>query len=409
MLLGCVADDLTGATDLAATFVREGMRAVLLVGDAGEVTSAGGMHDVEAVVVALKTRTAPVAEAVAQSVAAVRALEARQWYFKYCSTFDSTDEGNIGPVADALADELGASIVPVCPAFPANGRTVYNGYLFVDGVLLSESGMRDHPLTPMTDPSLVRVLGRQTPHRVGRVDLATVRLGAEAVASALRGLGGDGFRYAVVDAVDDGDLRALGAACADLPLVTGGSGAAIGLPAALGVPVRPVDELPVVEGPAVVIAGSCSAATRAQVDAFGTIWPTFRLDPLVEDSADRALEWALPRLGELPLLVASTAEPREVTRVQAELGARLSAERVEGALARVAAGLVQAGARRLVVAGGETAGAVVAALGLRSLRVGREIAPGVPWTVSTGEPPLALALKSGNFGDHMFFAQALYG
>jgi len=412
-LLGCIADDMTGATDLANTLVRQGMRAVQMIG-----VPETPPPDADAVVVALKSRTVPAAEAVALSTAALgwlRQAGAHQIFFKYCSTFDSTDAGNIGPVADALRAALGADFTIACPAFPENKRTVYQGHLFVGRQLLSDSPMRDHPLTPMTDANLVRVLGRQTNAPVGLVPYETVRRGAAAVAAAFADLRRDGHAYAVVDAIEDEHLRTIGAACADLTLVTGGSGVALGLPENFRrrgrLPARgPADALPPVGGAAAVLAGSCSPATLAQVAEMKRTRPAFALDPLAlaagRDLAGEALAWARQRLGPEPVLIYSSAPPDEVGRVQRELGREHAGALVEAALARIAAGLVAAGVRRLVVAGGETSGAVVQALGVRALRIGPQIDPGVPWTLSLGEPAIALALKSGNFGAPDFFAKA---
>ncbi|HEX5454667.1 MAG TPA: 3-oxo-tetronate kinase [Stellaceae bacterium] len=417
VLLGAIADDFTGATDLCNTLVRRGMRSVQLIGlpDTGMA-----VPDAEAVVIALKSRTIPAAEAVSLSLAALRWLReagARQILFKYCSTFDSTDSGNIGPVADALLDALGSDFTIFCPAFPENGRTIFKGYLFVGDVLLSESGMRDHPLTPMRDPSLVRVLQRQTRNRVGLVPHAAVARGAAAIRDAFAALRRAGVRHAVIDAIEDRDLEAIGAAAADLPLITGGSGIALGLPenfrrqGLLGPP-DGADALPVIGGYAAVLSGSCSEATQAQVthmiNARGA--HTFILNPLAlaerPDVAAEALAWSEPLLGERPILIASTASPKLVARVQAELGRERAGALIEAAMAEIAKGLVARGVRRLVVAGGETAGAVVQALGVRGLRIGPQIDPGVPWTASLGAEPLALALKSGNFGAPDFFLRA---
>lgn len=415
-VLGCIADDSTGATDLAGTLVLEGMRSVQMFG-VPQLDPQG--VDCEAVVVALKSRTIPAAEAVEQSLAALRWLQAagcRQFFFKYCSTFDSTDEGNIGPVAEALLDALEADFTIACPAFPRNRRTVYRGYLFVGDVLLNESGMQDHPLTPMRDANLVRVLARQARGPVGLVPLESVRQGPEAVSKAFRALAGEGRRLAVVDAVEDADLRCIGRACADLKLVTGGSGIAIGLPdnlrrAGLLGPAGDADALPTVGGHCAVLSGSCSRATQEQVRLASETMPAFRLDPLAlaqgQEHVAAALDWALPWLDAGPLLIYATAEPEAVRAVQQQLGAEKAGALVEAAFAAIAKGLVDAGVRRLVVAGGETAGAVVASLGIAGLRIGREIDPGVPWTVSLGELRLALALKSGNFGTPDFFLKAL--
>jgi uncharacterized protein YgbK (DUF1537 family) len=414
ILLGAIADDFTGATDLANTLVRQGMRTVQLIG----VPTAAPPEEVDAIVVALKSRTIPASQAVEQSLAALawlRQAGARQVLFKYCSTFDSTDQGNIGPVADALMQALDTDFTVFCPAFPENGRTIYRGYLFVGDVLLSESGMRDHPLTPMRDANLVRVLGRQTPHKVGLVPLSAVNQGAVVVRAEFTRLRASGYRHAILDAVADADLLTLGEAIADLKLVTGGSGIALGLPdnfrrIGLLEATRQADKLPPVSGAAAVISGSCSTATLAQVAAMRAQYPAFEVDPLAlaagQPVAAAALEWATSRLGDAPLLVFASAPPERVRAVQEELGRDRAGTLVEEALAQIARGLIERGVRRLVVAGGETAGAIVQALGITGLRIGPQIDPGVPWTTSLGEPTIALALKSGNFGREDFFVRA---
>jgi 3-dehydrotetronate 4-kinase len=415
LLLGSIADDFTGATDLANTLVRQGMRTVQLI-DVPD--AAASPPEADAVVVALKSRTIPAADAVEQSLAALAWLErhgARQILFKYCSTFDSTDAGNIGPVADALLDRLGGDFTVFCPAFPENGRTIYKGYLFVGDVLLSESGMRDHPLTPMRDPSLVRVLQRQTRHKVGLVPYATVSKGAEAISAAFAELRSNGFRHAVIDAVGDGDLLALGAAIAELKLITGGSGIALGLPenfrrAGLLAKTESAAALPVVRGLAAVISGSCSPATLAQVAAMRSQRPVFDIDPLAlaggADVVGAALDFAAREIATGPVLISASAPPEQVRDVQETLGRERAGALIETALAEIARRLVERGVRRLVVAGGETSGAVVKALGIKGLRIGPQIDPGVPWTASLGEPPLLLALKSGNFGGVDFFLRS---
>jgi uncharacterized protein YgbK (DUF1537 family) len=416
VLLGSIADDFTGATDLCNTLVRRGMRTVQLI----DVPAAGAaVPDADAVVIALKSRTTPAAEAVEKSLAALAWLRdagARQILFKYCSTFDSTDAGNIGPVAEELMAALATDFTLFCPAFPENGRTIYRGYLFVGDVLLSESGMRDHPLTPMRDPSLVRVLQRQVEGRVGLVPYHDVARGAPAIGDAFAALRKAGFRHAIVDAVEDRDLEAIGEAAADFPLITGGSGIALGLPenfrrAGLLGETETADTLPPIEGAAAVLSGSCSEATQAQVaHMINARYSTFVLNPLVlaerSNVAEETLAWAKPLLGGRPILITSTAGPKLVAKVHESLGRERAGVLVEQTLAAIARGLVAAGVRRLVVAGGETAGAVVQALGVTGLRIGRQIDPGVPWTQSLGEPPLALALKSGNFGAPDFFLRA---
>lgn len=412
--LGCIADDFTGATDLASTLVAQGMRTVVLL---GKPAAGLPVPQADALVVALKSRSIPAAEAVACSLGALRWLQAagcRQFFFKYCSTFDSTDAGNIGPVAEALLDALDARFTLACPAFPANARSVYRGYLFVGDQLLSESGMRDHPLNPMTDPSLVRVLSRQMRGEAGLVGFEAVEQGAAAVVARMQSLQASGVRVAIADALSDRHLMTLGEACADLALVTGGSGMAMGLPAnfrARGwVPSIDSAALPAVDGHRAVIAGSCSAMTREQVARMSAGAPSWFVDPAALDDADRAvrqaLDWALPKLAAGPVLVYSSASPEQVAEARRLLGDDAGV-RVEQVLARIACGLVDAGVRRLVVAGGETSGAVVGALGIPALRIGPVIAPGVPWTAAEGGQPMWLALKSGNFGDPDFFSTAL--
>ncbi len=420
-LLGCIADDFTGATDLAAMLVENGMRTVQLIG----VPEAGQpLPEADALVIALKSRTAPVAEAVAASRAALVALRAAgcgQIFFKYCSTFDSTERGNIGPVADALLADLGAGFALACPAFPANGRSVYQGHLFVGSRLLNESGMENHPLTPMRDADLVRVLARQTSGEVGLVPYAVVERGAAAIRAAMAAQASEGKRYAIVDAVDERHLRAIGAAAADHKLITGGSGIAMGLPANF----RSQGRLPErtdpaalgdVPGLAAILAGSCSQATLGQIARARETLPSFALDPLATPDAaslaGAALAWARDHLGARPVLITASAPPERVAALQARLGRDpmgrdQAGALIETALAEIAAGLRDLGVRRLVVAGGETSGAVVSRLGVRALRIGAPIDPGVPWTRAEGDgPDLLLALKSGNFGAPDFFTKA---
>jgi uncharacterized protein YgbK (DUF1537 family) len=419
MLLGCIADDFTGATDLANNLVRNGMRTVQTIG----VPATPLAEDVDAVVVALKSRTVPAGEAVAQSLAALEWLQragSRQFYFKYCSTFDSTAQGNIGPVAEALMHALGAKIAIACPAFPTNARTIYMGNLFVGEAPLSESGMRNHPLTPMQDANLVRVLQAQSRGKVGLVPWTAVAAGEEAIRARLEALESEGARLAVVDAITDADLNAIAAACAGQLLITAGSGIAIGLPgnfrrAGLLPPRADAATLPRVPGLSAVISGSCSQATNAQVAHWIESGHTaIRVDPLaiaegaggIDVVAD-ALRQAAPELAAGPVLFYATAAPETVKAVQARLGVAEAGALVERALSRIAQGLIAAGVTRLVVAGGETAGAVVQALGISALKIGPQIDPGVPWTATSGARPILLALKSGNFGTRDFFAKSL--
>ena len=413
MLLGCIADDLTGATDLGVNLAREGLSVIQVNGVPAadlEIPSA------DAVIVALKSRTIPPADAIAQSLAAHAWLTAHggtRFYFKYCSTFDSTAQGNIGPVTEALRQALDAGIVPATPAYPRNQRTVYRGHLFVGDALLSDTGMRTHPLTPMTDASLVRLLGAQARGAVGLVAAETLDAGVDAVRARLAALAAQGAWHAIVDATRDEHLTTAGLACADLPLTTGGAGLGVGLARALrarahagsGVWARPAAP------PRMAwLSGSCSEATRrqvAQADADGT---GLRLDPLALAAdaglAARIAAEAVARIGDTPVLVYATAPPAEVAAAQAALGTARAATVIEDAFRTIAGALAAAGVGAFVVAGGETAGAVVEALGVRALAIGPEIAPGVPWTRALGGPPLWLALKSGNFGGDDFFARA---
>ena len=410
MFIGAIADDLTGATDLALTLSREGLRVLQVVG-VPEADSDFG--DAEAVIVSLKSRTIPAADAVEQSVAACKALTkagAQQLLFKYCSTFDSTDAGNIGPVTDALLDLLGETRTLACPAFPTNRRTVYKGHLFVGDLLLSDSTMKDHPLTPMRDANLVRVLQRQTARRVSLVAHELVSQGAKALADVFAELEG----IAIVDATSDDDLRAIGRAAAGMKLITGGSGIALGLPANFRKSrerPRPIS-MAAVAGGSVILAGSCSAATRRQVavaKAAGT--PALQLDAIaiaeIRISVDEAVAFLLANGNERPALLYSSADQALVAEVQDKLGKIAAGEMVENFIAAVAKALHDRGVRKFLVAGGETSGAVVNALGVNALHIGPEIDPGVPWTMSHGAgEPVALALKSGNFGSDDFFLKA---
>ena len=421
-LIGCIADDFTGATDLANNLVRAGMRCVQTIG----VPDGGAAVQADAIVVALKSRTVPAAEAVEQSLAALRWLQAQgveQIYFKYCSTFDSTPEGNIGPVTEALLDALhgpGQGFTIACPAFPVNQRTVFKGHLFVGDVLLSDSGMRHHPLTPMTDANLVRVMQAQTRRKVDLVAQDVVAAGPQAIRERFAALQAEGVGVAVVDAVSNEDLMLIGQALAGMPLVTAGSGIAIGLPQnwpqlqARGADVR-ADALPPARGAQAVVSGSCSVATNAQVLHFKQSGrPSLAIDPLAiaagEDVAAQALAWAEPLLASGPVLFYATAEPSAVRSMQEKPGVARACEMVEHTLSRIAAGLVQRGVRQLLVAGGETSGAVVQALGVQRMAIGPQIDPGVPWTsVDTPLCPgeqVHVALKSGNFGSTDFFTKA---
>ena len=417
MVLGCIADDLTGATDLSLMLSREGMRTLQTTGVPALPLD---LSQTDAVVVALKSRTVPAREAVAQSLAAaawLAAQGAQRLFFKYCSTFDSTDAGNIGPVAEALMEKSGTPFTIACPAFPAAGRSIYMGQLFVNGVPLAESPMRDHPLTPMRDSDLRRVLARQTRGDVGHVSFADLEQGAAGVRTAFAREQAAGRAIAIVDALSDAHLRAIGAAAAGLALVTGGSGIALGLPAAYrdtGLIERltpPPRAVAAPAGRAAVLAGSCSAATRVQVaHAVAAGCPVFGIEPLAiadgRQTAADVLDWLAEQPHAAIPLVYSSADPAKVEAVQAQLGREAAGRLVEALLAEVAAQLPRLGFSRLIVAGGETSGAVVAALGVGVLAIGPEIDPGVPWTSSRSGPAMALALKSGNFGAPDFFTKA---
>lgn len=414
MLLGCIADDFTGASDLANTLTREGMRTVQSIG----VPPAGAQIDADAVVVALKTRSIEPQDAVAQSLAAYawpKRAGCAQFLFKICSTFDSTPRGNIGPVGAALrlavhADDA-AACVPVCPGFRANGRTVYRGHLFVGDSLVNESGMQSHPLNPMTDANLVRVLQAQTSERVGLVPSDVVRRGPGAIAAALAARGAEGCGFAIVDAVDDADLRALGQALAELPLAIGGSGIALGLPQNFRRAGKLGEHAPFaaeVDGPCVLLAGSCSGATRAQVADYRAHGPVLELDPArVTGDATYLHEVAAFCIAQYALaLVASSAEPERVAAVRGRFGDGVSAK-IEQFFGALAAELARRGVRRFVVAGGETSGAVVDALGLGELHIGAEIDPDVPALFARRDGAwCALALRSGNFGARDLFSKA---
>lgn len=419
IVLGCIADDFTGATDLANNLVRSGMRVVQAMGVPAQPLEA----DADAVVVALKSRTLPVDEAISQSLEALRWLQAQgaqQIYFKYCSTFDSTAQGNIGPVAEALMAALGTDFTIATPAFPDNHRTVFKGHLFVGDVLLNESGMQNHPLTPMTDANLVRVLQGQCKAKVGLIDYKVVAQGEAAIRERIAQLRAEGVRLAVVDAVSNDDLMRLGPALKDMPLVTAGSGVAIGLPGNFGIaPSSTASALPAATGLQAVVSGSCSLATNRQVQAFiQSGRPALAIDPLQitarqaagGDMVAEALAWAEPLLAQGPVLIYSSADAQAVKSVQGQLGVEAAGALVEHTLAAIARGLVLRGVRQLVVAGGETSGACVQALNITQMKIGPQIDPGVPWchaqSDAAPEGGLHLTLKSGNFGTDDFFQKA---
>ena len=437
ILLGCIADDFTGATDLANNLVRAGMRVVQTNG----VPTQALASDVDAVVIALKTRTIAPTEAIAQSLAALQCLKQagiRQIYFKYCSTFDSwygadndTKRGNIGPVTEALMDAMGADFTITTPAFPDNGRTVFKGHLFVGDVLLSESSMKTHPLTPMRDANLVTVMQAQCQRKVGLIDYRTVAAGVEAIQARIADLKAQDVGIAIVDAVSNDDLMRLGLAVANLPLITAGSGVAIGLPQNFGIQntgtsatnaatssATRAATLPMAKGWQAVVSGSCSQATNAQVATWQTSGRPHRAlnlaavlggEELFNSEVQRVLSWAKTLLTTEPVLIYSTAQADSVKNTQAGLGSDATGARIEQALSAIAKGLVELGVQQLVVAGGETSGACVLALGVEQMQIGPQIAPGVPWCygLSTASGVnIHVTLKSGNFGNTDFFIKA---
>jgi uncharacterized protein YgbK (DUF1537 family) len=415
LLLGCIADDFTGATDLANNLVRSGMRTVQFNG----IPTKDLPQNVDAVVIALKSRTIAAQDAIEQSLAALawlRQHHAKQIYFKYCSTFDSTAKGNIGPVIDALMDELASDFTVATPAFPDTGRTVFKGHLFVGDALLSDSGMQHHPLTPMADANLLRVLQSQSKRKVGLIDYTTITDGAEAIRDRIQTLREQGVGIAIVDAISNDDLMRLGQVIGNMPLVTAGSGVAMGLSQNFGLQHRSTaGALPPAKGHRAVLSGSCSIASNQQVQHFKqTGHPTFEINPQRiaqgEDLVAEILAWATPLLGQTPLLIYSTASVDSVQSAQNELGVQFAGALVEDTLAHIACGLVQAGVRQLLVAGGETSGACLQALEVVQMQIGFQVDPGVPWCFAqskfAGKDGLHLTLKSGNFGSDDFFSKA---
>ena len=412
-LLGCIADDFTGGTDLANNLVKSGFRTVQTIGIPKSPTQ---LEKIDAVVVALKTRTCPVEQAVRESKEALHwliSIGCRQFYFKYCSTFDSTPRGNIGPVIELLLRELGASFTIACPAFPDNGRTVYRGHLFVHDQLLNESGMQHHPLTPMTDPNIMRVLAAQTTLAVELIRLDLVRKGEKAVLQAFASRIGQPATVAITDATSNEDLVVLAGAAKDLKLVTGGSGLALGLGKSFGLQTGQAAQSIPASGRRAILAGSCSRMTLKQLEVAKKLYPHFRVTPeelaaQFETTLEKVLSWAKQhRSSPHPLLVYTSGSPDEIASNQQILGGARAGDLCEKFLAAVAAHFVDDEILQLIVAGGETSGAVVTQLGLDLLRIGPEIDPGVPWTLASGAGrEITLALKSGNFGSEEFFVNA---
>ncbi|SBW10400.1 conserved hypothetical protein [uncultured delta proteobacterium] len=417
MFLGVIADDFTGATDIAGFLVNNGLPTVQLNG----VADVPLPESVQAVVISLKSRSCPAAEAVALSLDALRhckRLGCSRFFFKYCSTFDSTEKGNIGPVTDAFLKELGQDCTVVCPALPVNGRTVYNGYLFVNGVPLDESGMRNHPLNPMRDANLMRLMDAQSAGKSGNVPVSVIAKGAGAVTECLASLKQQGVSYAVLDALADGDLDTLAEALADMPLVTGGSGLGGALARRYARSARSVGRaecatdlgLPT-GGKTVLLSGSCSEMTNRQVAAYkekGPFYPV-AVERCMRDAEGYAREMAdaiiAAPAANLPPLVSATVPPAELSAIQSRFGLA-SSHALETFFARLAVFLREAGYDHFIAAGGETSSVISQALMVKGFYIGPQIAPGVPWVRAIGEP-LSLALKSGNFGDERFFFAAL--
>ncbi len=413
-LLGCIADDFTGATDLAGLLARSGVKVSLRIGVPNEPPKDTAAFEI----IALKTRTWPVSDAVNECLSALNWLQktgAEQFFWKYCSTFDSTAEGNIGPVAEALMAELNCEQTIYCPAFPENGRSIYMGNLFVEEHPLAESSMKDHPLTPMRDSNLMRLLKPQVTKPVGLVNRLAVARGGDVIKSSLDSLKKEGVAHVVVDAVADADLEAIAHACQNMPLITGGSALAMPLPY-LYIKNGELSELsaqrvtPQTGNASIVLSGSCSAMTRQQVATYIQTTPSFKLDPIMiaRDGVAAALGWLEDQPMDVVPILYATAEPEDVAAAQAELGLEMAGDTIEQALADIAVAACAKGIRRFLVAGGETSGAVTKALDISTLDVGDEIAPGVPWCFSNcGGNSIAIALKSGNFGKETFFADAL--
>ncbi|CAN7690580.1 3-oxo-tetronate kinase [Rhizobium leguminosarum] len=420
ILLGSIADDYTGASDLANTLTKNGLRTVQTVGIPDPSLA---LPDVDAVVVSLKIRSIPASDAVTAATSAERWLRQRgagHVLYKICSTFDSTDAGNIGSVTEALSDAAGGGIVLVTPAFPETGRTVYLGHLFVGGQPLNESPLKDHPLNPMHDANLVRVLTRQSRNAVGLLDLIAIAAGPDAVKARLDSLRTAGVTAVIADAIFERDLETLGEVALETPVSTGASGLGLGLARALVRSGRisssgatTADAIRPVGGLSAIVAGSCSKATLHQLDIAERSMPVLRLDPerllAGPDEIAAAISWAGDRISAGPVVVAASAAPETVSRLQSLHGREASGHAIETATSIITAELVERGVRRLVIAGGETSGAAVDRLAIPAFLIGPEIAPGVPVlrTIGNAQGDMLLALKSGNFGGEDFFTAAL--
>lgn len=415
-LLGCIADDATGATDLALMLTRGGMHTEQIIGVPDKDTT---ISNADAIVIALKTRTCSIEQAIYESITSANWLKKNNYqkiFFKYCSTFDSTKNGNIGPVADALLKFTDSKMAIICPAFPKNGRTIKNGILYIEGVPLSETIMRHHPLTPMTNSNLVELMTQQTIHKVGLISYKTVKKGPKMIQESLEKLEMENHKYAVIDALDDLELQYIGKACANHALITGGSGVALGIPDYFKrkglLKIKDQTQPPSINGKSAVLAGSCSKVTLSQLSYVKaqTNWPHYLIDleniEMTEKVIDQTLNWISHQNHENPLVIYSSSIPNTVQRLQKKIGPKILGELIEKVISKIALSLVQRGFRKLILAGGETSGAVINSLNIKSLTIGQEIDPGIPWTNSNNAPKLALALKSGNFGKENFFVKA---
>ena len=413
--LGCIADDFTGATDLASMLARSGVNVSLRIG----VPLSTPENTAEIEVIALKTRSISASKAIEESLSALKWLKeagAKKYFFKYCSTFDSTAEGNIGPVSEALMNELKVDQTIYCPAFPENGRSIYMGNLFVGQKLLSESSMKDHPLTPMNDSNLMRLLSAQVSRRVGLADHIVVNSGVNSLKEKLISLKENDVPHVIVDAVADTDLDIIASACQDMDFITGGS--ALAMPLAefykASGKISAVDNSFMnkkLNTGSIILSGSCSEMTIIQVKNFiqrGAA--AFQLDPidLAENGVKKVLDWLSSQDFTKNIIIYATSDPDTVKKVQAELGVDMAGKIVEQGLSECAIAARELGIKNFIIAGGETSGAITKALNVRQLDIGIEIAPGVPWTFSgKRNNQIALSLKSGNFGSEEFFTEAL--
>ncbi|MEZ5924081.1 MAG: four-carbon acid sugar kinase family protein [Hyphomicrobiaceae bacterium] len=415
LLLGAIADDLTGGIELASMLVAQGVRTGFGIGPAASL-----VEDAEAQVIALKTRVIPADEAVTAVLGGAERLitrGARQVFFKYCATFDSTPAGNIGPCAEALIDRLDAHRALFCPALCETGRTVYQGHMFGGSTLLSDSPKRFDPLTPMTDSNLVRVLQAQSRQKVGLIDHSIVEAGPEAIRYRSEQLAAEGATLQIVDTLNENHLAAIADAAAGMPLLTGNSSVAAHLPACWRRSGDLQATAPImlagVDGPGAVIAGSVAEQTRQQLAVFGTHHPvlTLHLERAFagDDLVGEAMTFARQCMRQCRDFAISTAVPQAaVDQLQTRFGRAETAAQAEFILSTLAHRFVhELGVRRIVVAGGETSGAVVAALGLTRLEVGPYLGLGMSRAITRTEPILGLSLKSGKLGSLDVFERLL--